>query len=58
MPGSILIEIVLWCAFLIPGIVYTLWRHSAEVKVCKSCNSKDLIPTDSPIAQQMMNQIR
>lgn len=54
MPGSILIEIVLWFAFLIPGIIYTLWRHNASKQVCRVCNSKDVIPKDSPIAQQQL----
>lgn len=56
MPGSIIIEIVMWCAFLIPGIIYTLWRHSAEVKVCGKCGSKEVIPLDSPIAQEYLNK--
>lgn len=56
MPGSILIEIILWLCFLIPGIIYTLWRHSATKQVCKSCGSKEIIPINSPLAQQILSK--
>lgn len=54
MPGSILIELILWCCFLIPGLIYSIWRHSASGQGCKSCGSKKLIPKDSPIARQAL----
>jgi hypothetical protein len=57
MPGSILIEIILWCCFVIPGLVYTIWRHGASKQVCKKCRSKELIPKDSPVAKQMLGQM-
>jgi hypothetical protein len=47
-PGSILIEILLWVFLLIPGVIYSLWRHSARHRVCACCGSKDLIPLSSP----------
>src|SRR5690606_36743664 len=25
VPGSILIELVMWCFFLIPGLIYSIW---------------------------------
>lgn len=56
MPGSIFIEIILWLCFIIPGLIYTIWRHSASKQVCKSCGSKEIIPTDSPIAKQHLAQ--
>jgi hypothetical protein len=56
MPGSILIEIIMWCCFLVPGIIYTLWRHSAVKQVCRSCGSKEVIPVDSPLAKQILNR--
>lgn len=50
MPGSILIEIILWFCFFMPGLIYSLWRHSAAKRVCKSCGSQEIIPKDSPFA--------
>lgn len=51
MPGSIIIEIALWCSFIIPGIIYTLWRHSVEHRVCHKCKSKNIVPLDTPAAK-------
>jgi hypothetical protein len=53
MPGSILIEIILWLCFLVPGFIYTIWRHSSTKQVCGTCGSKDVIPVDSPLAKKM-----
>jgi hypothetical protein len=49
-PGSIIIEIFLWCLMILPGLFYTIWRHSQFYKGCKLCGSKEIIPADSPIA--------
>lgn len=54
-PGSIFIEIILWLALLLPGLIYTLWRFSGEKIVCKFCLSLELIPEDSSRAQRIMN---
>ena len=48
--GSILIEIVLWLCFIVPGLIYSLWRLNSKGKVCASCGHSTLIPTGSPAA--------
>lgn len=52
MPGSILVEIVLWLFLLVPGILYSLWRHSASFQGCAKCKGDDVIPVDSPRARE------
>ena len=49
-PGSILIELVLWLFLLVPGLLYSLWRHGARRRVCSKCGSPDIVPVDSPRA--------
>ncbi|WP_440105381.1 WYL domain-containing protein [Acidovorax sp. BL-A-41-H1] len=49
--GSLLIEVVLWVCFLVPGLVYSLWRHSSKHKVCGACGSEALVPLNSPVAR-------
>jgi hypothetical protein len=51
MPGSIAIECVLWLLFLVPGLIYSLWRHHASYQGCRNCHSKNVIPPTSPLAQ-------
>jgi hypothetical protein len=56
--GSILIEIILWLCFLIPGLIYTIWRHSSRHKVCASCGASTLIKPDSPMAVAVKQGLR
>ncbi|MBP8979442.1 hypothetical protein KBG23_03120 [Candidatus Dojkabacteria bacterium] len=48
MKGSFFIELILWLAFLVPGIIYTIWRVTNTVAICPKCEKETLIPTDTP----------
>jgi hypothetical protein len=52
-PGSLGMEIALWLFFLVPGVIYSVWRLSARAKVCPSCGSGELIPLESPRGKQI-----
>lgn len=52
--GSFLIELVLWLAFLVPGLVYSLWRLSSRRPVCRACGSSDLVPLDTPAGRRIV----
>jgi hypothetical protein len=54
--GSILIELVLWLCFLLPGLIYSIWRLSSKKQACPVCGSAEMIPTDSPRGQELMSQ--
>lgn len=54
VPGSFLIEIVLWLFFLLPGLCYTVWRLSAKHKACPACGGKAMVPTGSPVGRQLL----
>jgi hypothetical protein len=43
LEGSDLAEIVAWCFFAIPGLLYCWWRHALRIKVCPFCGSGDLV---------------
>lgn len=53
-PGSILIEIVLWLCLIVPGIVYSLWRHSARTWICADCRQDSLVPINTPKGQELL----
>ena len=55
-PGCLLIELLLWCCFLLPGLIYSLWRLSSSARVCRVCGGP-LIPLNSPQGQAMMSQL-
>lgn len=57
--GNGLVEFILWCFFLIPGIVYSIWsRGGAKKNVCPKCGSENMIPTDTPMGQKLMAEQR
>jgi ssDNA-binding Zn-finger/Zn-ribbon topoisomerase 1 len=56
VPGSILIELVLWICLLIPGLIYSIWRHAASTKACSVCKTVGLIPVNSPRARRELAQ--
>ena len=52
--GNGLIEIFLWFFFIIPGIIYSIWRSSSRYKVCRKCHGTNLIPLDTPVGQKIL----
>lgn len=50
--GSIWIELVLWLFFLVPGIIYSIWRLTSRRTVCPACHNPGLIPVASPKASK------
>lgn len=55
--GSIWIEVVLWLCFVVPGLVYSIWRGSSRQPVCAACGHEGVIPPDSPIALAAKKQL-
>ena len=56
-PGSIWIELILWMCFLVPGLIYSSWRHNKRHESCEKCGSTAIIPADSPRALQLAKSI-
>jgi hypothetical protein len=54
--GSMLIELILWCCMLIPGLIYSIWRLTTRSSVCKSCESPQMVKTASPIGADLMRR--
>ena len=49
-PGSVAITLILLFFFIIPGLLYEVWRSNNRKLVCSKCGSTDVIPFDSPRA--------
>ncbi|HYK53441.1 MAG TPA: hypothetical protein VEV38_07920 [Candidatus Eremiobacteraceae bacterium] len=50
------VEGLLWLFFIIPGLIYTVWRMSTIKKVCPKCGSH-MIPLDSPRGRRLQMQL-
>ncbi len=51
--GSILVELALWCCFLVPGVLYSLWRVDTRYDSCPLCGGATMIPLDSPQGRKL-----
>lgn len=56
--GSLLLEIFLWFMFIIPGIIYTLWRFSNFQKTCPKCGSTSIVAHDTPMGKKITQQLK
>jgi len=54
--GNIGTEILLWLFFLLPGLLYSLWRISSRYFGCPNCGAPNMIPPDSPTAKRILAQ--
>jgi len=53
-PGSGWITFVLLWFFIVPGLVYWIWRHTSSYEACSQCGSRNVIPPTTPVAQEMI----
>lgn len=51
--GSMGVEIVLWLCFIVPGLIYSIWRLSSKHETCSACGSDRLLPADTPTGRQL-----
>lgn len=52
--GSFAIEVILWFFFMVPGLVYSLWRLGSKHEVCPYCRRPAMIPAASPTGQDLV----
>jgi len=58
MKGSLLTEIFLWFCALLPGLIYSIWRHSTVYWGCQRCDNPTMIPLASPVAQKFLAETK
>lgn len=54
--GNLAIEIILWFFFIIPGLIYTIWRQGSYYKACPICKKDTLIPVETPNGKRLLEQ--
>ena len=52
--GSIFIELFLWLFFILPGVIYSIWRHASRTRGCRACGGGHMVPLDSPVGKKML----
>ena len=56
LEGSDLVEMLAWCCFAFPGLLYCWWRHALRIKVCAFCGSRELIREARAAAERAPRQ--
>ena len=51
-PGSFFIELILWLCFLVPGLIYSVWRLASRKKACSICSGK-MVPLNTPMGKRL-----
>lgn len=53
-PGTFGMECLLWLCFLVPGVIYSIWRIASRYAGCPVCKAKNCIPIETPAAQSIL----
>ena len=54
--GSFAVELVLWLLFIVPGLIYSIWRYSGKYYSCPKCGYENMIPADSPRGRKLIRE--
>lgn len=56
--GNFAIELILWLCFLIPGLIYTIWRATSKYSACPACGHTGMIPLNTPNGKLLEEKFR
>jgi hypothetical protein len=52
-PGTGGVELLLWLFFIIPGLIYSVWRSGAAYDICPVCQARNPVPLDTPAGKRL-----
>lgn len=55
--GRLGVEVFLWLLFLLPGLIYSLWRIGSRHAACAACGGTSLVPLDSPMGRRLVDDL-
>lgn len=56
LPGSGWIELILWLCYLVPGVIYSIWRRAKKNVACTACASRELVNVTSPVGERLVRE--
>ena len=54
--GHFALEVVLWLCLIVPGFIYSVWRHTSRYEACPVCGNSNLLPKTAPMAQKFLKE--
>ncbi len=56
--GLLVIEICMWLLYILPGVIYSIWRRVRKQPVCSKCRNPSVVLTSSSRAMGMMRLMK
>ncbi len=56
--GLLVIEIFMWLLYILPGVIYSIWRRVRTQQVCSKCRNPSVVLTSSSRAMGMMRLMK
>ncbi|NOR25444.1 MAG: hypothetical protein GQ542_13860 [Desulforhopalus sp.] len=50
------VEIILWLLFLVPGLIYSIWRRTGRYYACPNCGTPGMVPSGSPMGKHLLTE--
>lgn len=57
LKGHFLITLILLLCYIIPGIIYIIWRRSGVRDTCRQCGSSDIVDTSTAMGRAVMHNM-
>jgi len=52
--GMLIIELFMWLLYILPGVIYSIWRRVRKQEICPNCRTPSVVLTSSSRAMKMM----
>lgn len=56
--GLLVIEICMWLLYILPGVIYSIWRRVRKYQVCPQCRNPSVVLTSSSRARGVMRLMK
>ena len=56
--GLLVIELFMWLLYILPGVIYSIWRRVRKQQVCPNCRYPSVVLTSSSRAMDMLRLMR
>ena len=56
--GLLVVEIFMWLLYILPGVIYSIWRRVRKQEVCPNCLNPSVVLTSSSRAMGMRRLLR
>ena len=56
--GLLVIEIFMWLLYIVPGVIYSIWRRVRKHQVCPNCLNPSIVLTSSSRAMGMRRLLK